>query len=42
MIGIVYITFAAPTPIYQSSVTFLIDYRSNPDGIITESDIEYS
>lgn len=42
IVGVIYVTVAAPTPIYQSEITFLIDYRSNPDGIITESDIQYS
>ena len=42
IIGAIYVVLSAPTPVYQSTLTFLIDYRSNPEGIITESDIQYS
>lgn len=42
IIGFIYVVLTAPTPVYQSALTFLIDYRSNPQGIITESDIQYS
>ena len=42
IIGAIYVVLSAPTPVYQSTLTFLIDYRSNPQGIITESDIQYS
>lgn len=42
IIGSIYVVLSAPTPVYQSTLTFLIDYRSNPEGIITESDIQYS
>lgn len=42
IIGAIYVVLSAPTPVYQSTLTFLIDYRSDPEGIITESDIQYS
>lgn len=42
VIGVIYVILAAPAPIYQSDLTFLVDYRSNPKGMITESDIQYS